>query len=447
MNVTTLANPASWLIPSYHPSGVEVNATTVLTSGPVWQAATMISGDIASMPVDVFRMLGGTAGDSIMEQQKNIDQSHPVWKLFNRQMNDRMTSIVGMQTLMHYALITGNGIGFIEFDNMMQPISIKPMRPESTWLYLANAGSGDVLPEYVYITTTRTGRTLALEPWEVFHIIGIGDGQWGLSVAQMGGQNIGNGLAASKYAGYMFGNMATPGGVLENPLQMTSDKIADLRREWSASQRGMDNAQKTAILHDGWTFKPLQYSFNEMQLLDSKKFHVEEVANWFNIPQHKLGSGTDTSKANLEEENDAYQQQTLLPWITKIEKEIWTKLFSNRTKKRGTFEVRLRHDHITKAPLQQRYQSYAIGRQWGWLSVNDIRKMEGFNPVAGGDTYLQPMNMVDVDRADDLIDKQTEPTPTPETAGSPSPAVNGQRQRQITYSEMKPPGSNGHGRN
>ena len=50
-------------------------------------------------------------------------------------------------------------------------------------------------------------------------------------------------------------------------------------------------------------------------------------------------------------------------------------------------------DSILQADTTTRFQAYALGRQWGWLSVNDIRALENMNPVEGGDEYLVPLNM------------------------------------------------------
>jgi len=59
---------------------------------------------------------------------------------------------------------------------------------------------------------------------------------------------------------------------------------------------------------------------------------------------------------------------------------------------------------LMRGDQKSRYDSYAIGRQWGWLSVNDIRRLENMPPVSGGDVYLQPLNMVDAGKLPDPKD-------------------------------------------
>jgi len=50
-------------------------------------------------------------------------------------------------------------------------------------------------------------------------------------------------------------------------------------------------------------------------------------------------------------------------------------------------------DGLLRGDIRSRYAAYAIGRQWGWLSANKVLEMENQNPIEGGDTFLNPMNM------------------------------------------------------
>ncbi len=51
-------------------------------------------------------------------------------------------------------------------------------------------------------------------------------------------------------------------------------------------------------------------------------------------------------------------------------------------------------DALLRGDIKSRYEAHAKGRQWGWLSANDVRKIENMNPVEGLDHYLEPLNMV-----------------------------------------------------
>lgn len=51
---------------------------------------------------------------------------------------------------------------------------------------------------------------------------------------------------------------------------------------------------------------------------------------------------------------------------------------------------------LLRGDIRSRYEAYTKGRQWGWISANDVRRFENLAPIEGGDAYLQPLNMTEV---------------------------------------------------
>jgi HK97 family phage portal protein len=130
----------------------------------------------------------------------------------------------------------------------------------------------------------------------------------------------------------------------------------------------------------------------ESQFLETRKFGVEDIARFFRIPLAYLGSLENSStRANIEEQGIQFQRNTILPWVKRWEAEFNRKLFPGQ----DDYFIRMNMDGLLRGDISSRYSSYATARQWGWLSVNDIRKHESLDPIDGGDIYLQPMNMVE----------------------------------------------------
>jgi len=86
-----------------------------------------------------------------------------------------------------------------------------------------------------------------------------------------------------------------------------------------------------------------------------------------------------------------FQRNTILPWVKRWESELNRKLFPTESE----YYIRFNMEGLLRGDIRSRYESYSVGRQWGWLSVNDIRKHEGMDPLENGDVYLQPLNMVE----------------------------------------------------
>ena len=65
------------------------------------------------------------------------------------------------------------------------------------------------------------------------------------------------------------------------------------------------------------------------------------------------------------------------------------------------YYIRFNMDGLLRGDIRSRYEAYTKGRQWGWISANDVRKLENMAPIEGGDAYLQPLNMIDVNSSND----------------------------------------------
>jgi HK97 family phage portal protein len=96
--------------------------------------------------------------------------------------------------------------------------------------------------------------------------------------------------------------------------------------------------------------------------------------------------------SNIEHQSIEFVQHTLRPWIVRYEQAIYKCLLSKE--ERYTYYARFNVDGLLRGDYQSRMQGYAIGRQNGWLSANDIRELEDMNPIEDGDIYLVNGNMV-----------------------------------------------------
>ena len=132
----------------------------------------------------------------------------------------------------------------------------------------------------------------------------------------------------------------------------------------------------------------------QAQFLETRKYQLNEIARIFRIPPHMIGDLEKSSFSNIEQQSLEFVMYTLDPWVIRWEQAISRALFSGGEKRQ--YFVKFNVDGLLRGDYQSRMNGYAVGRQNGWLSANDIRELENLNripPELGGDLYLINGNM------------------------------------------------------
>lgn len=203
---------------------------------------------------------------------------------------------------------------------------------------------------------------------------------------------------AEEYGSKFFSNGARPSGILTHPN--TVKDPAALRASWNAAYGGSGNASRVAVLEEGMSFVPLSLPNNEAQFLETRKFQVSEICRIFRVPPHMIGDLDRATFSNIESQNISFAVHTIRPWLVRIEQAINRALFPDNEK--GRFYVQFNLDGLMRGDYKSRMEGYAIARQNGWMSTNDIRELENLNPVSeeeGGNAYLVNGNMIPISLA------------------------------------------------
>jgi len=379
---TSLANPASWMFDgSASKTGIAITEDSAMRLSAVFGAVRVISETIASLPWMVKQDFEGNTRNAA---------AHPINQLIHSP-NGIMTDFNFRETCQAHLCLHGNAFIAIKRNEAGQPIKLIPVHPDRVQV--------KVYKDEKFYTIDDGKETF--DDTEMIHILGLSfDGIVGKSVIEAARESIGLGLAADQFGGSFFGNGANVSAVLTHPGRLSDEAYKRLMASWQRRYSGLDNAHKTAILEEGMNLQKVSISPSESQFLETRQFGVVDIARFFRIPLAYLGSLENSStRANIEEQGIQFQRNTILPWVKRWEAEFNRKLFPNG----NDYYIRFNMDGLLRGDISSRYSSYATARQWGWLSVNDIRKFEGLDNIDNGDTYLQPLNMVDVatDNTDD----------------------------------------------
>lgn len=371
---TSLANPASWMFDgSASKTGIAITEDNAMRLSAVFGAVRVISETIASLPWDVKQDVDNTTHNA---------SAHPINKLIHAP-NAMMTDFNFREVCQAHLCLHGNAFIAIRRNEAGQPVKLIPVHPDRV--------SVKVYKDEKFYTIDQGKETF--DDTEMIHILGLSfDGIVGKSVIEAARESIGLGLAADQFGGSFFGNGANVSAILTHPGKLSDEAYKRLMVSWERRYSGLDNSHKTAILEEGMSLQKVSISPSESQFLETRKFGVEDIARFFRIPLAYLGSLENSStRANIEEQGIQFQRNTILPWVKRWEAEFNRKLFPGD----DAYYIRMNMDGLLRGDISSRYSSYATARQWGWLSVNDIRRHENLDPIENGDTYLQPLNMVE----------------------------------------------------
>lgn len=357
-------------------AGVSVTHESAMKMTAVFACVRVLAETIASLPLIVYRRN--------RDGSKERAPEFYLYDLLHNSPNPIMTSFQWRETMMGHLATWGNAYSKIEYDERGRILGFMPLRPDWMDVVIANNEKG-----YVY---QRPSGQMILTEADVFHVAGLGfDGLTGYSPIAMARKAIGLGLAAEEFGAAFFGNGANPGGVLEHPNSLSQKAFDNLQKSVADRHGGPANASKLMILEEGMKYNQIGIPPDDAQFLETRRFQVEEVARIFRVPQHMIGELSRATWGNIEHQAIEFVVHTVRPWLVRWEQAITQQLFTESERKRYFVEFLV--DGLLRGDTASRYQSYAVGRQWGWLSANDIRGLENMNPVEGGSEYLVPLNM------------------------------------------------------
>lgn len=382
-------------------SGVNVTPKTALTYAPVWQAVSMISGDVARLPLMVYRRRW--QGDL---EYFDAQPDHRVTYQCAVAPNDEETAVDFWSRVMVHALIWNNA-----YIHTLQSGEMVTLLPDRTSPERTRTG------ELYYVTETD-GHLVPLLADTVMHIKGVTiNGMNDCQLVNLARNSWGTGLAQEKFQSKFFANGGRIGGILELPLGMPKPSRDQLEEGFRKSYEGADNPFKTIVLRDNAKFHAAQQSPQESQLVEASEQQVRQVARWFNLPPAKLGL-KDASAYNAQEQtNQAYLDQCLAIWLARIQAQIVRAKFSER--EQALYTVRHVLTALLKMDAKKHAETSEIFVRSKIKSPNEVRSELNMLPYEGGNEYglsspsvpvAEPVEPDDDDAEDEIEDDMEDDT-------------------------------------
>lgn len=362
---------ARWFGSSKSTTGMVVTESTALSVAAVWRAVTLISGQVAALPLKVYQQDANGA--------KRPARGHPVYRLLHDAPNAEQTAFTARELLQSHVLLSGNAYAEIQRDTVGRPIAIWPLTPErvtpfreaGTLRYrIANVSRGEAI----------------VEAADMLHVPGLGhDGTVGYSVVHAARESLGLAVATEKFGATFFGNGATFGGVISYPGPKPPElSEKGYREQIEARHQGVDRAHKVLALYNGATFSGgAGIPPEDAQFLETRKFQVTEIARWFGLPPHKLGDLDRATFSNIEQQSLEFLSDCLTPWLKRWEQELTRKLIADVD--RGRYVIEHVTEGLLRGDAQGRAAFYQTMSSIGAMTINEIRQRENLPPIEGGD--------------------------------------------------------------
>lgn len=365
--------------------GMFVSEETAMHYSPFFAGVNAISTDVGKLPLHLYERLAPRGKRRAVE--------HPLYRVLHDEPNPVMTPIALRRTAQAHALTWGTGYIYVVRNGRGHVSELWPLRPDRVTPDIKRTGPGQMSVTYKYVDGVN-GIRARLFPDEVLPIGGLGfDGLRGYSLVQFARQSLGLGLAAERFGAAFYGNGSRPGGVLKHPKALSDPARERLRTDWENLHRGLDRAHRVAILEEGVEWQAIGIPPSDAQFLETRRLGIEEQARWLRIPPHKIGHLERATNNNIEHQGLEYVTDSLLGWLVTWDQSIQMRLLTSL--ERGTYFAEHLVDGLLRGDLKTRYEAYAIARNWGWMSADDVLEKENGNPLPDGQgsTYLVPLNM------------------------------------------------------
>ncbi len=356
---------------------LRINTATAMSFSPVFACNRVLSETLASCPI----MLYEKDGDG--NRKKITDTAE--YGVLHYAPNAEMTPVQFKEFGMTNINLGGNFIAQKVFNLHGELLELRPISWERVRIDI-DKSTGRLL---YYIDDNSTPKTRA----EILHIPGLTlDGYIGITPLSYSALTIDIGLSQDIFERNFYHNRASTSGIFQYPNELSDDAFQRLKKDIKKNYTGLSNAGVPMILEGGGQFKEITMKLTDAQFLESKRFRIEDVCRIFRIPLHLVQDLTRSTNNNIEHQSLEFIVYTMLPWFKRWEENLNLQLLSKEARRKNRyFEFNI--SGLLRGDIKSRYEAYAQGRQWGWLSVNDIRRLENMNPIPNGDIYLEPLNM------------------------------------------------------
>jgi HK97 family phage portal protein len=368
---TASGNESFFDMPFFGGGSAAVTSKSAMTLSAFYNGVDQLSNDIAKLPKGIFRKEG---------ENRFAMPEHPVNYLMAVAPNEMMTSFDFWKVVMISVILKGNAFAKINRNSYTGA--------QESWIFLDH---GDVQVKRVGDKLYYTYKGKLIDSDDMLHFKGLSyDGIVGIPIVTFAAKQIGVSLEAQDYASTVYKDRGLGYGVIESDQDVTGPNKKAIE-DGFVSKMSQKNAFKVPMLDSGMKYKSITITPAEAQFLETNKNGVIEVARWLNINPSKLKDNSNAAYSSMQQMAIEHVQDSLLPWISRVEQELARKIFTDKEKL--TYYVKLNEKFLLRGDLAARSAYYKDMIYASVFSPNEVRALEDMNPIDGLDEPLRPVNM------------------------------------------------------
>ncbi len=369
-------------------SGKHVTVDKALQLSAVWACVRLLSESVSTLPLRLYERRDDGSRVAATE--------HPLYRLLTVSPNAEMTP--ARFILMIVASIALRGNAFVEKKRVGgRVIALVPLLPQCMVVKRLETGR----LEYTY---TESGKKRVIGEKDLMHIRGFGlDGVCGLMPVSTGRDIFGAAMSADEAAAKVFAQGLQASGILSSDAKLTDVQREQLRKNLT-NFMGSTNSGKILVAEAGLKYQGITLNPEAAQMLETRNFSIEEICRWFRVPPFMVGHMDKQSSwaSSVEGMNLQWLTNGLRPLLENIEQEISRCLLENDGRYFAEFSV----EGLLRADSAGRSSYYTTGLQNGWMSRNEVRRLENLPPIPGGDVYTVQSNLLPIDQLGQAKDSE-----------------------------------------
>ena len=296
-----------------------------------------------------------------------------------------------LSEMMVYQLnLGGNFVAKVKRNSRGEPMELLPFEHQNVVIE-RNKNTGKI--DYRISSGNIDTPLVTYNRPDAFHVVGLSaNGLIGMSPISFAAQAIRLGMQYENFGNDYFANGIYPSGMFAKDKAFSPEGYKRFKAHVEESYIKRKGAP--IIADDGMRYTPFQLNLADAQLIESKRFQVEDVNRVFRVPLHMVQELSRSTNNNIEHQSLEFVMYTMLPWFKRVERAINSQLLTRYDRSQGYY-LEYNLASLLRGDQKSMADAFAVGRHWGWLSVNDVRRMMNLNPIPNGDRYLEPLNMVE----------------------------------------------------
>ena len=357
----------------------------------VYACVSLLARVISSLPLMVY--------ENFPDGQRRIARGTNLWMVLHSRPNDQMTPRDFWSTMIMHWAMRGNAYAQIMRDSTGDLIALWPLSPDQMEVYVDDQGK--VVYKY-----QKNGKTFLFDPKDILHIKDVGNGLIGLSKLAFMASSVREAVDTQNFATSNAANFGKPSGIL------TVDHILSPKNKNGVNERervrqGLvdfrtGGSSKIIVLEADMKFNPVTLTPEESQLIENRRFSVEEICRWFGVPPVLIGaSGATTWGSGISEITSGFVKFTIGPMLVSIEQALRSRVFNYE--ERESMQAEFSLDALMRGDITSRYQAYATAVQNGFKTRNEVRQLENDEPIEGGDVLTAQTNLAPLDMLGKII--------------------------------------------